>query len=156
MRLSLLLAWLVLCGTPVAAQSPEVQDLSLLVAPDLPCFWSAGLPPFQINHYLKIGPLSAYNSDILTIDEHTGTQLDAPAHFVPRPETGLPQAGEMGYVTGDKVPVHQLCGEACVIDCTDLLDAAQPGKSSLVTKEKIIAWEKAHRPLGPGDVVIFR
>ena len=113
------------------------------------------MPPFQINHYLKIGPLSNYNSDILTIDEHTGTQLDSPAHFVPRPETGLPQAGEMGYVTADKVPVHQLCGEACVIDCRDLLESGSPGKSPLITKERVLAWEKANRPLGPGDVVLF-
>ena len=135
---------------------PEVRDLSLLVAPELPCYWSAGMPPVQINHYLKIGPLSPYNSDILTIDEHTGTQFDAPAHFVPRPETGLPHAGEMGYITADRVPIHQFCGEACIIDCTDLLDTAGKGKSSLVTKEHVVAWEKKHRPLGPGDVAIFR
>jgi kynurenine formamidase len=142
---------------PVAAQQrPVVRDLSLLVAPNLPCTWSAGMPPVQINHDAKIGPTSAYNRDILTIDEHTGTQWDAPAHFIPKPETGLPHAGEMGYVTADKVPVAQMCGEACVIDCGPLLDKATPGKSPLVTKQHVEAWEKQHRPLGPGDVVIFR
>jgi kynurenine formamidase len=94
--------------------------LSLLVAPNLPCYWSAGMPPVQINHDARIGPTSAYNRDILTIDEHSGTQWDAPAHFIPKPETGLPHAGEMGYVTADKVPVTQMCGEACVIDCGPL------------------------------------
>ena len=138
------------------AQSSPVRDLSLLVSPELPCYWSAGMPPVQINHYLKIGPLSAYNADIITIDEHTGTQFDAPAHFVPRSGTGLPFAGEMGTMTGDKVPIAQFCGEACVIDCTALLDTASPGKSSLVTKEHVVAWEKKHRPLGAGDVVLFR
>lgn len=77
----LLLSALAWCPSPIApttvraqGKGPyEVLDLSLLVAPDLPCTWAAGLPPFQINHYLKIGPHSAYNSDIITIDEHTGT-----------------------------------------------------------------------------------
>ncbi|MCI0378249.1 MAG: cyclase family protein [Gemmataceae bacterium] len=134
----------------------KVIDLSLLVAPDLPCTWAAGNPPFQINHYLKIGPHSAYNSDILTIDEHTGTQLDAPAHFIPPPGSGLPNAGPFNKMTADKLPAWQLCGEACVVDCRDLLDTAPKGRSDLVTKERIQAWEKKHRPLGFGDVVLFR
>src|SRR6059058_2742812 len=37
---------------------PKFLDLSLLVADDHPCTWPAGFPPFQINHYLKIGPLT--------------------------------------------------------------------------------------------------
>ncbi len=30
------------------------------------------------------------------------------------------------------------------------------GQSSLIKKERVIAWEKQHRPLGPGDVVLFK
>jgi kynurenine formamidase len=41
------------------------------------------------------------------------------------------------------------------MDCRDLLDAAPAGRSALIRKERVIAWEKAHRPLGPGDVVLF-
>ncbi len=134
----------------------NVVDLSLLVAPDLPCTWAAGNPPFFINHYLKIGPHSPYNSDILVIDEHTGTQLDAPAHFIPPPDSKLPFAGPFNKLTADKVPAWQLCGEACVIDCTDLLDTTPAGRSDLVTRERVIAWEKKHRPLGFGDVVLFK
>ncbi len=126
---------------------PQFVDLSLLVAPDLPGTWPAGLPPFQINHYERIGLLSAYNSEILTIDEHTATQMDAPAHG--------PVPAEMALVTSDKVPVWQFVGEACVIDCRHLLDKAPNGVSPLIGKELIIAWEKEHRPLGPGDVVLF-
>jgi kynurenine formamidase len=142
----------------VAAQGKahyDVLDLSLLVAPDLPCTWAAGNPPFQINHYLKIGPHSAYNSDILTIDEHTGTQLDAPAHFIPPPESKLPNAGPFNKLTADKIPAWQFVGEACVVDCRDLLDTTPKGRSDLVKKERIMAWEKKHRPLGAGDVVLF-
>jgi kynurenine formamidase len=137
-------------------QTSSVIDLSLLVAPDLPGPWPAGWPPFQINHYERIGPLSPYNSDILVLDGNTGTQLDVPPHSIPAPETNLPNAGLFGRSFTDKIAAWQFGGEACVVDCRELLDAAPAGESPLVTKDRIVAWEKAHRPLGLGDVVLFR
>ncbi len=139
-----------------AGAGPQIVDLSLLVAPELPGPWPAGWPPFQINHYERIGRLSPYNSDILVIDGNNGTQIDVPPHSIPLPETNLPNAGILGRLFTDKVPAWQFSGEACVIDCRDLLDAAAPGESPLVTRERIIAWEKMHRPLRAGDVVLFR
>jgi kynurenine formamidase len=136
-----------------AASSPFV-DLSLLVAPDYPCTWPT-FPPFQINHYQRIGPLGAYNSDILVMDGNTGTQLDVPPHSVTPPKSGLPNAGRFGLAYTDKIPAWQFVGEACVIDCKALLDSAPKGRSDLIKKERIMAWEKKHRPLGPGDVVLF-
>jgi kynurenine formamidase len=148
-----------LAGANLPAQTDgaaKVVDLSLLVAPDLPCTWAAGHPPFQINPYIRIGPHSPYNSDILTIDEHTGTQFDAPAHFIPPVGSGLPNAGPFNKMTADNVPVWQLVGEACVVDCRDLVNTTPKGRSDLVKKERVMQWEKQHRPLGPGDVVLFR
>jgi kynurenine formamidase len=133
---------------------PRFVELSLLVAPEYPCTWPTW-PRFQINHYERIGPLSPYNSDILVIDGNTGTQLDVPPHSVALPETGLPNAGPLGRETTDKVPAWQFGGEACVIDCQNLSDGPPNGRSPLVKKERIIAWEKKHRPVGPGDVVLF-
>src|SRR5262249_7131974 len=133
---------------------PRFIDLSLLVAPDYPCTWPT-FPPFQINHYKKIGPLSAYNSDILTIDGNTGTQLDVPPHSVTPPGSGLPNAGKFGLAYTDRIPAWQFVGEACVIDCKALLDSAPKGRSDLVKKERVMAWEKKYRPLGTGDVVLF-
>ena len=40
-------------------EAARFLDLSLLVAPDYPCTWPT-FPPFQINHYRRIGRLSAY------------------------------------------------------------------------------------------------
>jgi kynurenine formamidase len=134
---------------------PRFVDLSLLVAEDLPCTWPDAFPLFQINHYRRIGPLSAYNSDILAIDGNTGTQLDFPPHSIPLPRSRLPNAGPAGEIFGDKVPAWQFAGEACVIDCRGLLDTAPRGRSDLVKKEHVKAWEKKHRPVGPGDVVLF-
>lgn len=141
--------------TPGAdAATDRFVDLSLLVAPEYPCTWPT-FPVFQINHYQKIGPRSAYNSDVLILDGNTGTQLDVPTHSVTKPDSGFPNAGKYGTVTTDKVPAWQFAGEACVIDCTDLLDSAPKGRSDLIKKERIALWEKKNRPLGPGDVVLF-
>jgi kynurenine formamidase len=144
----------------VAAAEPDAEatvlDLSLTVAADFPCTWpSPVFPVFQINHYRRPGPLGAYNSDILSIDGNTGTQLDFPPHSVAPPSAGLPAAGRFGLAYSDKIPAWQFVGEACVIDCTDLLDTTPKGRSPLIKKDRVMAWEKAHRTLGPGDVVLF-
>jgi isatin hydrolase len=134
--------------------APRFIDLSLLVAHEYPCTWPT-FPRFQINTEQRIGPASAYHSDILIIDGNTGTQLDVPPHSVAPPESGLRNAGSFGRAYTDVVPAWQFGGEACVIDCRDLLEAAPSGRSALIRKERIVAWEKSHRPLGPGDVVLF-
>jgi kynurenine formamidase len=146
---------------PAAAQEGKAApsrflDLSLLVAPEYPCTWpAANFPLFQINPYLRPGPLGAYHSEILTIDGNTGTQLDFPPHSIPPPGSGLPNAGPAGKVFSDRAPAWQFGGEACVIDCRALLDSAPGGRSDLVKRERVIAWERKHRQLGPGDVVLF-
>ena len=146
------------CAAPPApAEEARLLDLSLLVAPEMPCTWpAAGFPPFHMNQYLRIGPFSPYNGDILVIDGNTGTQLDVPPHSIPHPDTKLPNAGPYGRMFTDKVPAWQFCGEACVVDCRDLLEAESNGRSALVKRERIAAWERAHRPLEFGDVVLLR
>jgi kynurenine formamidase len=135
--------------------APRVVDLSLLIAPEYPCTWPT-FPRFQLNAEHRIGPASAYHGDILIIDGNTGTQLDVPPHSVTPQESGLPNAGRFGRAYTDVIPAWQFGGEACVIDCADLLEAAPPGRSALIHRDRVIAWEKAHRPLGSGDVVLFR
>jgi len=132
-----------------------IVDLSLTVAADRPCVWPVGMTPFGVVPTATFGRTGRHR-DMLVIDEHTGTQWDAPAHFVPPPDSGLPGAGPMGLITGEKVPVWQFCGEACVIDLTEHRDEAAPGASFLIGPEHVRAWELKHRPLGPGDVVCFR
>src|SRR5687768_12078090 len=76
-------------------ENPRFLDLSLLVAPEYPVTWPSNWPFFQINPYQRIGALSVYNSEIVTIDGNTGTQLDFPPHSVPAPGTNLPNAGPL-------------------------------------------------------------
>ncbi len=135
--------------------SPSIVDLSLTVTPEYPCFWPIGMTQYLLTPNRVIGP-GAYNRDMVIIDEHTGTQFDAPAHFVPPPDSGLEGAGPMGKVTGDLVPAWQFVGEACVIDVGDHLNDAKPGESFLITPEIVLSWEQKNRKLGPGDIVLFR
>ncbi len=145
-----------LFGLNPLSQAADPIDLSLLVAEDYPCTWPSGFPMFQLKHYRRIGSLTPYNIDVLTIDGNTGTQIDVPPHSIPRPGSGLPNAGPLGSIFTEKVPAWQFGGEAVVIDVSELLDTTENGISSLVQPGHVLAWEKTHRRLRFGDVVLFR
>ncbi len=134
--------------------SQHVLDLSVTVSPKLPCVWPTGMMPHVVTPFRRFGP-GAYHRDMIVIDEHTGTQWDAPAHFVPPPDSGLPGAGPNGLLTCEKVPAWQFCGEACVVDVSQFVDRAPYGSSFLIQPEMVQAWEKKNRPLKFGDVVLF-
>ncbi len=137
--------------------TPRFLDHSLLIAPEYPCTWPASpFPRFQITHQRTIGPDSAYNLDALLIDGNTGTQLDVPPHSVARPELKRAKSGLLGLLFTDKVEAWQFGGEACVVDVRDLLDQAPNGVSPLVRPEHVRRFEKQHRQLRFGDVVLFR
>lgn len=132
-------------------------DHSLLIAPEYPCTWPAApFPSFRIMPYARIGPNSDFNLDVLLIDGNTGTQLDVPPHSVARPELNRPKSGPLGLAYTDRIEPWQFGGEACVVDIRDLLDKAEPGFSPLVTSAWVERFEKAHRPVKFGDVVLFR
>ena len=150
---------IVLCVWNASAQEPATKfvDHSLLIAPEFPCTWpSAPFPRFQITHQRVIGPDSAYNIDVLLIDGNTGTQLDVPPHSVARPDLKREKSGPFGLAYTDKIEAWQFGGEACVVDVRDLLDQAAKGVSPLVKPEHVERFEKQHRRLRFGDVVLFR
>lgn len=75
--------------------SGRLVDLTLLVAEELPCWWATHMP-YQhktFNYFADGGTDAApllsrtgtYQTRWMLIDEHTGTHVDAPAHFVPPP-----------------------------------------------------------------------
>ena len=122
----------------VCSQEPRFVDHSLLIAPEYPCTWpSHPFPRFSIKHERKIGPDSAYNIDVLLIDGNTGTQIDTPPHSVARPDLKREKSGPLGLAYTDKIEPWQLGGEACVVDCRDLLDKAPKGESPLVKIEHV-------------------
>jgi kynurenine formamidase len=156
-RQTLLFALLLAPGIAAAADEPQFVDCSLLVAPEYPCTWPAApFPRFQIVPQRSIGPASAYNIDVLLIDGNTGTQLDVPPHSVARPDLNREKSGPLGLAYTDKIEAWQFGGEACVVDVRDLLDQASNGVSPLVTSAHVERFERDHRQVQFGDVVLFR
>lgn len=139
------------------AQETRFIDCSLLVASEYPCTWPAyPFPQFRLMPQQRIGPTSPYNIDALLIDGNTGTQLDVPPHSVARPELKREKSGPLGLAYTDKIEPWQFGGEACVVDVRDLFDRAPAGVSPLVKPAHVERFEKAHRKVGFGDVVLFR
>src|SRR6266508_4288212 len=140
---------------PMSAQLPsferfELVDLTVVLAEDFPCWWPAHMPYQQktFNYFADQlqapqpvrSRAGAYHTRWLLIDEHTGTHFDAPTHFIPPPGSGLPEAGEAGEVSADRVPLEQLIGPAAVIDAPEEADAA-PGTSPFIEPGDVRAWE---------------
>lgn len=142
----------------------RVVDLSVPVAEHLPASWPTHVP-FQHQTYTWYGRthegadapesrLGPYATRWMAIDEHTGTHVDAPSHFIPPPGSGLDFAGAWGEVDVDGVPLAQLIGPAAVID-VPLLES-EPGTSPLITPDVVHAWEAEHGELRPGEIVLWR
>jgi kynurenine formamidase len=148
------------------AGKSKIVDLTVLVSETLPAHWGA-YPPFQRWTYnwfaeqkngygtVELPSDGPYYGQRYIIDEHTGTQTDFPAHFVPPPGSGLPHAGPMGTVTGDKYPLDRMMGPAAVIDVTAIRDNAAPGMSARITVAMVKEWEMKHGAIQAGDVVLF-
>jgi kynurenine formamidase len=78
----------------------------------------------------------------LVMNEHNGTHVDAPAHFI---SDARPQA----HTTIERVPVGQLVGRGARLDCRHLKE----GDS--VRGDFIRAWEEKHGAIEPQDIVLF-
>ena len=147
-------------------QGSEVIDLTVTLAEYLPAAWPTHVP-FQrkvYNWYApqpdQIQPIHGfrgpYHTAWLALDEHCGTHVDFPSHFIPPPGSGLPLAGELGLQTGDKVDLGRLMGPAATIDATELTGQGEDGVSPEITPELIERWEAEHGQLQAGEIVLFR
>ncbi len=144
----------------------RLVDLTLLLAEELPAAWAKHMPYQQktFNYFTRVdqqvsplkSELGPYQTRWLIIDEHTGTHVDAPAHFIPELKTGLPRAAEAGAITVEQIPLEQLIGPAVVIDVPDDLPGSAPGISPIISRELITSWEQANGEVAGGDIVLFR
>lgn len=82
-----------------------------------------------------------YSARTLTLPEHFGTHMDAPAHFDPN---GL---------TVDRVPVKNLLAAVVVVDVSEAAKSDPDYRVSVADLEK---WVKAHGAIPRGCVVLFR
>jgi kynurenine formamidase len=144
----------------------EIVDLTVPLAEGLPGNWPTHMP-FQRKVYNWYAPQEhpqqpfhgfrgPYYTAFLMLDEHCGTHIDSPAHFIPPADSGLPHASEWGNVTLDKVPLSRMMGPARVVDATDLKDTGDPGTSPQITPGHVLAHEAKFGKLEPGDIVLFR
>jgi kynurenine formamidase len=129
-------------------------DLSATLAEALPGTWPGHLP-FAHRVWRDFGPRSEYKTHFLVMDEHCGTHFDAPPHFIPPPGSGLPLAGPLGALGGDRVDLGRLCGPAAVVDLRDLAGLAEPGVSPWITAARLQAWEAEHGRFQAGDIVLL-
>jgi len=136
-----------------ALATSRIVDLSVPIGPQWPAVWP-GNPELRAErlHWFDTAPAS-FNR-LLTVDEHVGTHWDAPAHFIPPPDSGHPAAHPTGRYS-DEIPLERFVVPAAVIDATDLCDAGAPGWSPKLSRARIEAWEDRNGILRPGEGVLL-
>jgi kynurenine formamidase len=129
---------------PVAAQQKPVRlaggfrtvfDLTHVFSPRTPVF--PAFKPIQIRPKFAIAKDGFFANEI-TFDEHTGTHMDAPAHFV------------ANAPTAEKLPAERFFAPLVVIS---IVDRAAKNADALLTVDDVIAWEKRHGRLPSGAFV---
>ncbi len=78
----------------------------------------------------------------LVMNEHNGTHVDAPAHFI---SDAKPEA----HRTIDAVPPDRLIGRGVRMDCREFSEGQYASRSF------VEQWEKQHGALAAGDIVLF-
>jgi kynurenine formamidase len=113
----------------------DVYDLTHTYSPRLPVF--PAFKPVQIRQKFSIAKDGFFANEI-TFDEHTGTHMDAPVHFV------------AGGHTADKLPAEKFLAPLAVVS---IADRAAKNADTLLTVDDLLAWEKRHGRL-PGGVFV--
>lgn len=132
------------CATPGAStpgawpSNARVIELSHPLTPEMPTF--PGSEPLGVK-VMGTVEHDGYFIRMLTLEEHIGTHVDAPVHFVP------------GTAAVDQLSPEALMGPAAVVDVT--AQAAQ-NPDYVVTPADLEAWEREHGPLQPQHLVLIR
>jgi kynurenine formamidase len=121
-----------------SARAARVVDLTHALDTRMPV-WPGGTP--YASETLETIERSGYYLNKFTTGEHTGTHVDAPAHFA------------AGTATIDRIPPEDLVAAAAVIDISARV-AGDPDYA--VATEDIRGWESRHGALGKGWVVLIR
>ena len=113
----------------------KIIDLTMELKTGLPVF--SGYPVPIVHKWTSIEE-HGYYSNLLMFVEHTGTHVDAPAHFI------------KNALTIDKVPIERFMGKGVVIDVSNLKPKAAITASMIKQKLKELSIE-----IGPGWIVLF-
>ncbi len=114
-------------ATPSLAQgTSSVEDLTHELHPDFPTYF--GESGFSMEQQFKFAE-SGFNLFTYTMNEHTGTHIDAPLHFSADGQSVA------------EIPVENLVVPLCVID---IAERAATDADAQVTPEDIKAWIAAN------------
>ncbi|MGH2558813.1 MAG: cyclase family protein [Thermomicrobiales bacterium] len=126
-------------ATPAVGQTTltfaQVVDLSHTHGPDFPMF--PGAQQMQMNVIVTIAENGFFKNELI-LDEHTGTHMDAPAHFI-----------EQG-ATADQLSVADFIAPLVVIDIS--ARAAGDPDAQLMVGD-LTAWESANGSIPSGALV---
>jgi kynurenine formamidase len=113
----------------------EVFDLTHLLSPATPVY-----PAFKPMRYQPLFTIQkdGFTCGEITLNEHTGTHMDAPIHFV------------AGGMTVDRLPAERLFAPLAVISIKDRVDR---DPDTGLTVDDILAWETRHGRL-PGRAFV--
>ena len=100
---------------------------------------TAVFPFFSAMHVRQVRSLETdgFYANELTLNEHTGTHLDAPAHFC------------MGR-TAEEIPIERFIAPLCVVS---IAERVQRDEDTGLTVDDVLAWEKRNGRLPQGAVV---
>jgi kynurenine formamidase len=115
----------------------NMADLTHTINAAFPMFPGSTPPKFTTIVTVKD---NGFYGNVWEIWEHTGTHLDAPAHFIE------------GGVTADKLPLESFIAPIAVID---IEAKTADDDDAVVTIEDITAWESANGTLPDGVVVMM-
>lgn len=124
-----------------SASSPafrEVLDLTHPINAQVPTYELSDKPAFRATTVATIDK-DGYFAREISLPEHFGTHLDAPAHFAP------------GLWTVDQIPPERFVASLVVVNATE---GAKANPDYQVSVEDIARWEQAHGQIPPDAVVI--
>lgn len=114
---------------------PAPVDLTHPLHPAIPLFSGA----FEWRPLTRYA--DGYYSNAFACPEHTGTHVDAPAHFVE------------GRWSVDEIPASRLVGPAAVVD---VQGAVAKNPDYLLNLRDLEQWERRHGPLPQGGILLVR
>ena len=134
----------------ISNESVKIVDLTNTLSPDFPVII---LPPeFGQCEQFKMETLSRYDGNgpawywnNISMNEHTGTHFDAPAHWV----TGK----NIPNNTVETIPIKDFVAPAVVINISE---EAKINPDFLLTKEYLMEWEKIHGKIPPKNWIALR
>ncbi len=128
----------------IRSRQIEVIDLTHPLDEQSP-YWPEGTPasPFHAK-VVATFERDGYFARLITMPEHFGTHMDAPAHFDPK------------GMTVDQIPVEEFLSEAMVVNVSDRWKTDPDYRDYRVTVADLEGWTRVNGAMPRGCVVLLR